>query len=117
MNAKLATVPLSPAAEPNAPRVFEVHEFVNLKRGGDLVKVRHLRTSYQPGGRISQELLSADLLLEQMVRAFRGSAHHSAGTLIGFFDSTELARECAKAITLHHHKETEVCGTQITVVL
>ncbi len=99
------------------PRVYEVHEFINLKGGEELVRVRHSRTSYHGDGRISQEVLSREPLLEQMVRAFRGYVHKSAGMLTGFFESPELARECARAIAIHHNIEAEICGTQITVPL
>jgi hypothetical protein len=117
MNAKHQLTQISRNARPAEPRVCEVHEFVNLKRGGELVEVRHSRTSYHLDGRISQEVLSTEPLLEQMIRAFRGYAHKSAGTLTGFFDSAELARECARAITVYHNKETDICGTQITITM
>jgi len=98
-------------------RCYEVREFVNLKRGEDWVQVRHFRTSYHLDGRISQEDLSIEPLLEQMIRAFRGYVHQSAGTLSGFFDSPELARECARAIAVYHKRDAEICGTQITIAL
>jgi hypothetical protein len=116
MNAKDQLAHVSRNARSAAPRVYEVHEFINLKRGDGLVQVRHFRTSYHSDGRISQEVLSSEMLLEQMIRAFRGYVHKSAGTLTGFFDSPENARECARAIALHHDKKAEVCGTQITIV-
>jgi len=117
MNTLHATATPAVTVSSAEPRVYEVQEFVNLQRGQDLVRVRHVRTRYHADGRISQETLSTETLLEQMIRAFRGNVHQSAGTVTGFFDTPEQARECAQAIAHYHHKEPELCGTQIAIAL
>ena len=106
----------SKSAAPSEPKVYEVSDFVNPAPANDYVLVRHYRTIFHPGGRISKEVISSlDTLLEQMIRAFHGHAHQSAGVLNGFFDDPEQARECARAITRYHHKQAEAVGTQVTI--
>jgi hypothetical protein len=105
------------SAKAAEPKVYEVREFANLDAGRDLVLVRHVRTIHHHDGHISQEVLSLEACLEQMIRAFQGYAYQSAGTLTGFFDQPERARACARAIADHHGAAVEVCGTQVTITV
>ena len=118
MNKKSRVERDSAAVRAAEPRIYEVSDFVNPTPANDYVLVRHYRTVYHPGGQISKELISStETLLEQMIHAFHGQVYQSAGTLNGFFDDPERARECARAIALYHHKEAEVIGTQVTIAV
>lgn len=108
----------SPAAATERPKAVEIQEFVRFRHNGDLVPVHHYRTVYHPDGRISQEALSGQALLEHTIRAFRGDARSaSGGALLGLFNAPQDAEDCAQAIADHHRKPVEVAGTQLTIIL
>lgn len=99
------------------PRVFEVREFMRFRPSESLIPVKHYRTIYHRDGRISQEALSVEFLLEQTIRAFHGNADQAAGVLTGLFAEPRDAEECAQAIARHHGRNAEVRGTRVTVAV
>ncbi|WP_145998774.1 hypothetical protein [Methyloterricola oryzae] len=107
--------PAKSQASNDAARIYEFSDFVPLAPGAVYVQVRHQRTIFQTDGSVRKESVGKEILLERMVRAFRGKAFHSAGTLNAFFDDVEQAKSCANAIIVHHGLEPELCGTHLTI--
>lgn len=52
-----------------------------------------------------------------LVRSFSGYSYETAGQIEGFFNDPVQAHACASEIETVTHKEVEVCGSQITVLV
>lgn len=97
-------------------RSIEVREFAWLRPDTSLTPVYHYRTVYGEDGAVRRDILSADTLLQHIVRTFDGHVERmDEKQLHAHFEHPEQAQACAEAIELHHAREVDINGTQLIV--
>lgn len=98
-------------------KVYEVVEFVSLKPSDPLVSAVRYRTFYHPDGKIRHERIPNTGLIRSMIEDHSGYSIETGSTITGFFDDTEDAAKCAKAINHIFRTTAEVCGTHLVIAV
>lgn len=98
-------------------RSIEVREFAWLRPDTPLTPVYHYRTVYGEGGAVRRDVLSAETLLQEIIRAFGGQVEQVGEKLYASFDDPEQTQSCAQAIELHQSRDVDIDDTRLIVTV